>query len=56
MSLPQKRHNADVEAFSAVAICLIGFFMATFFSIGISALTKLLPRHLHTGTANADLE
>lgn len=23
--------------------------MATFFSIGISALTKLLPRHLHTG-------
>lgn len=34
---------------NAVAICLIGFFLATFFSIGISALTKLLPRHLHTG-------
>ncbi|KAL7005552.1 hypothetical protein EMMF5_004957 [Cystobasidiomycetes sp. EMM_F5] len=34
---------------NAVAICLIGYFLSTFFGIGIMAMTRSLPKPLHTG-------
>jgi fucose permease len=33
----------------AVLISLLGFFIAPFFPVGVSVMTKLLPRELHVG-------
>ena len=38
----------------AVAVSLLGFFIAPFFPVGISVLSKLLPRELHVASIGTE--